>query len=269
MEDFDLLVRIENPMAFQRVLEVVKDFMDSVPIRISKNNFQIKSFDALNTVLFDFTLKRNTGFHFITQQPKNEKIYGLNCKLFFEGIKKLKKTDGLILMFSETKVSMKINKPPNWSYQCNTSQLEITGTDDYELFENTFDFEILLKSSLLGQILSTIQSNEEKLSVKIDRIEEKVFIYFTTGNQISDSKITLSEDDIDGIEIHNKISMLNAEAYPMRIINILAKTVKVSDSCLLQIGNNQPLSVLFQLEDTGYFQFFVAPIQNDDFEDEN
>ena len=96
---------------------------------------------ALNSVLFDFTLKRNSGFHFITQPPKNPKFYGLNCKLFFEGIKKLKKNDGLILMFSETQVSLvtnilknfwqknykKINKPPSWSYQCNTSQLDIFG----------------------------------------------------------------------------------------------------------------------------------------------
>lgn len=44
-----------------------------------------------------------------------------------------------------------------------------------------------------------------------------------------------------------------------KLLMIVTKTSKISESLLLQIDDDAPLSVLYKLDDMGHFQFFIAP----------
>ncbi|EGC39485.1 hypothetical protein DICPUDRAFT_86094 [Dictyostelium purpureum] len=124
---------------------------------------------------------------------------------------------------------------------------------------NSIDYqcEILLQSNILLDICNEFKAfKEETLIIQTDRTS----VAFKIKDPLVYAETILENKKTNDFYISNK-NNLNLEFKVKYFLNIgtIVKKININE-CLLQIGQNLPLSLVFSISSESSFQFYLAPL---------
>eukprot|EP01027_Heterolobosea_sp_BB2_P017339 GEZU01024580.1.p2 GENE.GEZU01024580.1~~GEZU01024580.1.p2 ORF type:complete len:141 (-),score=28.59 GEZU01024580.1:110-532(-) len=132
----------------------------------------------------------------------------------------------------------------------------IVDEERLEVPEYIPDAEALLSTALFSEVCKDLKGITDNVLISINGEH----ISFQGTSDLIKSNIVLKAPEVD-LVCNREI----AQKFNQRIIGIIGKTTTISDTVLLQMAKDAPLSALFGLDkNMGSFHFYVAPLIEDD-----
>lgn len=138
-----------------------------------------------------------------------------------------------------------------------------------ELSNVQFHVDALMPTKLFSEIMAEMNQHGTKTRIGIGRDKtENWTLTFTAENDTSSMRIEIPRSGID-LEMNSEREF--SLHFTSKVLNTVGKTCSISDTLLLQMAMDGPLSVMYRLErNVGCFLFYVAPlIEESDQSDED
>ncbi|KAL9642718.1 hypothetical protein ABK040_009797 [Willaertia magna] len=265
-------LRFCNPTLFSKVIDLLVHFTDIVQFKVSKEGLTIHAMDTSQVMLFELKLIARKALTFVGNKPTREMIFGVNLKLLNQATKDLKQNDELGITFKEDRITLTILKfCPKRELTYNIALFDIN-SDEYaiEHYDNNVEAELLFKTSTLSDLISELKGIGEKIRFSINNQNDIPSLIVEGSNECISAKVEVHHD-----ENHLTISMRNSgdglvgNVFSAKILGAIVKTGKISESVLVQLSTDAPLSVIYLLEDcVGSFRYYIAPFLEDNESDD-
>jgi len=126
--------------------------------------------------------------------------------------------------------------------------------------DRDYPCEVLVPTHVLIEVCQELKGFGE--SVKLCITEDKM--HFEASDEMVSAQISLQDREITGFGI--LCTEAHTQLFKCTYFIKMGKAAKLTQApeCLLQIGPDSPLSLLFQLGGIGTIQFFLAPLIDSD-----
>jgi len=136
----------------------------------------------------------------------------------------------------------------------------ILDQDKVMIPDREYPCEALIPTSLLVEICQELKGVGDTLKLSI--AERHLSLY--ASDEVMKLDMTIKDRQVAGFGI--LCSSPYAQKFKCAYFIKMGKAAKITHApeCILQIGPDSPLSLIFQLENMGHLQFFLAPLIDED-----
>ena len=241
-----MLVKLENPSLFSRVIEIISDLVTEVRIKVNEEGLSITAMDPANVSLVRFVLSR----HSFSQFETDEEVLGVNLDDLKRILKRCGPGSSLILEKKENVLNIQIQDRIRRNF--NLSLIEID-SEEKEMPKLEFSSKVELSS------LDFVASIEDCLVVA----DACSFIINEGKFIIEASSLNSAMSEFSGDEA--KIEAENCKSrYSLEYLQKFIKGAKLAERTLLNFADDHPLRIDFR-NDRMELSFLLAPrVETDD-----
>lgn len=241
-----MLVKLENPSLFSRVIEIISDLVTEVRIKVNEEGLSITAMDPANVSLVRFVLSRRSFSQFET----DEEVLGVNLDDLKRILKRCGPGSSLILEKKENVLNIQIQDRIKRNF--NLSLIEID-SEEKEMPKLEFSSKVELSSP------DFVASIEDCLVVA----DACSFIINDGKFIIEASSLNSAMSEFSGDEA--KIEAENCKSrYSLEYLQKFIKGAKLAERTLLNFADDHPLRIDFR-NDRMELSFLLAPrVETDD-----
>ena len=241
-----MLVRLENPTLFSRVIEIISELVTEVRIKVNDDGLSITAMDPANVSLVRFVLSR----HSFSQFETGEEVLGINLDNLKRVLKRCGPGSSLIMERKENVINIQIMDRIKRNF--NLSLIEIEG-EEKEMPKLEFSSKVDLNS------LDFVASIEDCLIVA----DACSFVIDEGKFRVEASSLNSAMSEFSGDEA--KIEAENCKSrYSLDYLQKFIKGAKLSERTLLNFADDHPLRIDFK-NDSMKLSFLLAPrVETDD-----
>lgn len=241
-----MLVRLENPTLFSRVIEIISDLVTEVRIKVNEEGLSITAMDPANVSLVRFMLSR----HSFSQFETDEEVLGVNLDNLKRILKRCGPGSSLILEKKENVLNIQIQDRIKRNF--NLSLIEIE-SEEKEMPKLEFSSKVELSS------LDFVASIEDCLVVA----DACSFVINEGKFIIEASSLNSAMSEFSGDEA--KIEAENCKSrYSLEYLQKFIKGAKLAERTLLNFADDHPLRIDFK-NASMELSFLLAPrVETDD-----
>ena len=235
-----MLVRLEEPTLFLKIIEVISELVTEVKIKINEFGMSIVAIDPANVAMVKFKLPKSA----FSQFESGNEILGVNL----DSLKRILKRSGsgtpLTLEKKENFLEIQIQGKIKRHFSLNLIEI-----DAPEKEMPTLDY-----SAKVEVFSPDLVSSIEDCAVVSDacsfEIKERKFLIETKGLNSARSEFSEDEAKIEAEECKSK--------YSLEYLQKFAKGIKLCDKTTLYFANDHPLKIEIK---AGYIElsFLLAP----------
>jgi len=184
-------------------------------------------------------------------------VRGINMKNLTQIFNHLKVSDELVIRCENNCDSMDIyflNDKYSKNYTLNLMDIDSEELDIHDLGDMT---QITMDSKYLNEILSDFSDIGEQIRLKILESKEKISLK-CDGNFTSLKVLLQNDEDITYRNLKDIELFFNIE-----IMTLFTKCHNLNKKINIKIGQNMPIEFKYDIFDTGYVKYYIAPRMDD------
>jgi len=235
-----MLIKLENPGLFSRVIEIISELVTEVRIKINDDSLSITAMDPANVSMVNFVLPKN----FFSRFEADQEVLGINL----ENLKRILKRSGpgssLVMEKKENTLSIQIQDRIKRNFSLSLIDVE---TEEKEMPNLEFSSIVELGSQ------DFVDSVEDCLVVSDACsfiIKEGKFIIEAHGLNSAMSEFSGDEAKIQAEECKSR--------YSLEYLQKFIKASKLSEKTTLRFANDHPLRMDIK-KDFMQISFLLAP----------
>jgi len=239
---------LAEPKFFVDSINIISELVNEVRFKIDKDKIELIAMDPANVAMVIFKL---LGSAFTEYSIDRELEIAINLENLKQILRRVRSSDVLILELDEEKNKLKV------SLRGDTNRVFCVSLIDIEEGEQTipnlkFSAKVETSSFVFDGAIEDVSIVAESVALHVFK---NIFVIKSEGN-ITEAKVEINADEetllnLSGDEVFSKYSI----DYLKKII----KGSKLSDSVVVQFGQDYPLRIDYNVIDKMSLSFILAP----------
>lgn len=235
-----MLVKLENPGMFVKIIEIISDLVTEVKIRINDKGLSINAIDPANVAMVSFKVPKEAFSEF----EANDVTLGINLDDLKRILKRVGATGTLILKREENLLNIEIEDRIKRKFSLSLIDID---TEEKEIPDLEFSSEVEINSS---DFISSIEDCNVVADACSLIVQDGKFIIEAKG--MNSSRAEFSSDEA-------KISAENCKSrYSLEYLQKFAKASKLWDKTKLKFAHEHPLKMDVKTPNV-QLSFLLAP----------
>lgn len=235
-----MLVKLENPAIFSRVIEIISELVTEVRLKVSEFGMSITAMDPANVAMVNFRLPKTSFSQFET----GEEVLGVDLDSLKRILKRCGPRSSLILGKNENVLEIEIQDRIKRNFSLTLIEIE---TEDKKM--PSLEYSSLVELNSIDLVASV-----EDCAIVADacsfKIEGEKFIIEAKGLNSARSEFSNEEAKIQAEDCKSK--------YSVEYLQKFIKASKFSEKTTLEFANDHPLRMDIKTEHM-QLSFILAP----------
>ncbi|MCE7749453.1 MAG: proliferating cell nuclear antigen (pcna) [Candidatus Heimdallarchaeota archaeon] len=251
-------------MAFQMVLEdaklmsnivsIISSIVAESRINVEEDGIRIKAFDATRISMIDFFMKKEA---FQKYEAKDADPIGLSLETLNTILKTAKTNEQLRMSFDDTTKRFVVEFiGQNQQRKFALSIIDIPEEGNIpDSIHIEFDTNFEIKASFIQQVLKDAEMVSDYLKIRAK--EEGIFFGAESDTKEMDTFIEPQSE-----EMETGAFLVSGESEAMYSLDFLSnflRGIRSSDYVRMSFNREQPIRLVYEIEDKGHLIYFVAP----------
>ncbi len=243
MSDFEMLVKIENPLTFTKVIEIISELVSEVRMNFNEFGMSITAIDPANVAMVGFRIPKSSFSQFET----GDEVIGVNLDNLKKIMKRTNSGSSVILKKRENLLDIEIQDRIKRKFSLNLIDIE----------NEEIDFEEKTSRMMFS---SKVELNSSDF---IDSIEDCIVVADACSFIIEEGKFIIEAKEMNSARAEFSdealISGENCKSrYSLEYLSKFTKASKLCDKTKISLANNHPLRIDFKINAIE-LSFILAP----------
>jgi len=235
-----MLVKLENPLLFSRVIEIISELVTEVRVKIDGNGLNITAMDPANVSMVHFVLPKSSFSQFET----GPEVLGVNLDNLKRILKRCSSGSSLIMEKEENMLNIQIQDKIKRNFSLALIEIE---SEEKQLPNLEFSSFVELDSSDL-----------------VDSVEDCIVVADACSFVVKDGKFIVEAKGLNSArsEFSGDEARISAEncksKYSLEYLQKFAKAAKLAEKTILRFAEDHPLRMDIK---NGFLElsFLLAP----------
>ncbi|MEM3091141.1 MAG: proliferating cell nuclear antigen (pcna) [Candidatus Pacearchaeota archaeon] len=220
-----MLVKLENPMLFSRVIEIISELVTEVKMKFNENGLSITAMDPAGVSMVKFVLPKKSFSVFDTE----EEVLGINLDSMKRILRRVSSASSLLMEKRKNVLNIQINDKIKRNFNLSLIDIE---KEDKEMRDLEFS--------------SLVELNSKDFSDSIEDclvVADSCTFIVSNGKFIIEAKgLNSAASEFSGDEA--KIQAENCKArYSLEYLQKFVKGARLADKITLKFSNDHPLRI--------------------------
>ncbi|MHA1345968.1 MAG: proliferating cell nuclear antigen (pcna) [Candidatus Heimdallarchaeaceae archaeon] len=245
---------LEDAKLMANICSIISSIVAESSVNISEDGIRIKAFDATRISMIDFFLKKEA---FKKYEIKENAILGLSLETLNAILKTAKANENLRMALDDkTKrfVIEFIGKNQQRKFALSLIDIPEEGNIPDSIHID-FDTNFEVKASFIQQVLKDAEMVSDYLRIKAK--EDGIYFGAESDTKEMDTFIEPKSEEMDTSTF--QVVDESEAVYSLDFLSNFLKGIRTSDYVRLSFNQEQPIRIVYELEDKGHLIYFVAP----------
>ncbi|MDY6788447.1 MAG: proliferating cell nuclear antigen (pcna) [Candidatus Nanohaloarchaea archaeon] len=238
--------KLDDTNDFKKCLQVISNLISEGKFQASGKGLRLKAADPAMAAMVDFQMEKQA---FEEYQAEDEEI-AINLEKLYSIVRRVKSSDILSLELNDSQLVIKMENGSQRKFS-----LPLLNIDEEVPETEGLDFNTRadLRSSLFSEGIKDASIISDSITVTAEDKELKIVA--EGNNSGSEFKIDSNSEGVMEMETNGKAESM----YSLDYLKKIMKAEKLSDTVKLQLGNEFPMRVDFEVPDKLQLGFILAP----------
>jgi proliferating cell nuclear antigen len=247
--------RTKNSSYFKTIVSFINNIVECANFKLTKKGIKISSLDKSHVALIDCFIPCDFFSNYNFKDENNEIVLGLNVGILMKILNHLNHYDDLIFYYKGDTLDISFINP-KYQKHYNIKLMDID-SDELGIVDCETSTSINIESKYFNEIIrdlcdigDVVKFNvyKERIDNENQNIELECFGDMTSlGMILCNEDLTLKNMQ----DVSLEFSLKNLETF--------SKGCNLNKFMDIEIDNNYPLKLSYQIMDTGYINYFLAP----------
>ncbi len=245
---------LEDAKLMANICSIISAIVAESSVNIAEDGIRIKAFDATRISMIDFFLKKEA---FKKYDVKENAILGLSLETLNTILKTAKANESLRMALDDkTKrfVIEFIGKNQQRKFALSLIDIPEEGNIPDSIHID-FDTNFEVKASFIQQVLKDAEIVSDYLRIKAK--EDGIYFGAESDTKEMDTFIEPKSEEMDTSAF--QVAGESEAVYSLDFLSNFLKGIRSSDYVRLSFNQEQPIRIVYELEDKGHLIYFVAP----------
>ena len=239
-------VVLDEPDLLRDSIGAVSNLINEGVFKLDKDGIELKSMDSANVAMVDLKLLASA---FRSFEVKNEVKFGVNIIDFASVLKRAKPIESISLELKGNSLGIEFSGDVKRVFNMPLLDLNLGGKSP----SLNFPVSIELKTSIIEDGINDAEIISDAITLEAD---PDSFIMKTEGeNRKAELKLEKGHNALIDLKAKDHIK----STFPLDYLKKMIKGSKISDTVILQLGNDYPLRLDFKIVDKLQLGFVLAP----------
>ena len=247
--------KTKNSSYFKSIVSFINNIVECANFKLNKDGVKIVSMDKAHVALIDCFIPSSFFSHYNLNDGQSDITLGINIELLMKILNHLKPDDELIFEYRGDSLDISfINDKYKKFYNIKLMDIDydelciqdcITSTDIN--IESKYFYEIIKDFNDIGDVVKFIISKE-----RIDNENENIELECT--GDMTGLRMILCNEDLTV----SKLQDISLE-FSLKNLEIFSKGYNLNKYINIEIDNNFPIKMSYQIMMDGYINYYLAP----------
>eukprot|EP01023_Acetabularia_acetabulum_P016785 TRINITY_DN1830_c0_g2_i1.p2 TRINITY_DN1830_c0_g2~~TRINITY_DN1830_c0_g2_i1.p2 ORF type:complete len:265 (+),score=57.36 TRINITY_DN1830_c0_g2_i1:312-1106(+) len=258
--------RLQQVGVLRRVLEAVKDLVTEANFEVTDSQLTLQAMDSSHVSLVCLEMRQEGFEHFRCDRPMN---MGMNIGNLLKMLKCAEDNDSVTMRAQDDggTIQFLFQSPTQDRHVDFEMKLMEIDAEQLQVPEQQYKATVKVAASQFQKICRDLGAIGDKVQINV----LKGGITFFTQGDIGQARVTLnSADDMNDGDSNLSIAMDEAvnASFALKYLNTFTKASPLSRYVTLQLSQDVPIVVSYQIQDFGQVKFYLAPKMDDDADDD-
>lgn len=252
MMTFEMI--LEDAKLMANICSIISSIVAESSVNIAEDGIRIKAFDASRISMIDFFLKKEA---FKKYDVKETTILGLSLETLNTILKTARANENLRMALDDkTKrfVIEFIGKNQQRKFALSLIDIPEEGNIPDSIHID-FDTNFEVKASFIQQVLKDAEMVSDYLRIKAK--EDGIYFGAESDTKEMDTFIEPKSEEMETSAF--QVAGESEAVYSLDFLSNFLKGIRSSDYVKLSYNQEQPIRIVYELEDKGHLIYFVAP----------
>ena len=245
---------LEDAKLMANICSIISSIVAESSVNIAEDGIRIKAFDATRISMIDFFLKKEA---FKKYDLKENAILGLSLETLNTILKTARTNENLRMALDDkTKRFIVEFIGKNQQRKFALSLIDIPEEGNIpDSIHIDFDTNFEVKASFIQQVLKDAEMVSDYLRIKAK--EDGIYFGAESDTKEMDTFIEPKSEEMDTSAF--QVADESEAVYSLDFLSNFLKGIRSSDYVRLSFNQEQPIRIVYELEDKGHLIYFVAP----------
>ncbi|OLS32997.1 MAG: DNA polymerase sliding clamp [Candidatus Heimdallarchaeota archaeon AB_125] len=245
---------LEDAKLMSNIVSIISSIVAESRVNVEEDGIRIKAFDATRISMIDFFMKKEA---FQKYDVKGADPIGLSLETLNTILKTAKTNEHLQMSFDDTSkrfVIEFIGKNQQRKFALSVIDIPDEGNIPDSIHID-FDTNFEIKASFIQQVLKDAEMVSDYLKIRAK--EDGIFFGAESETKEMDTFIEPQSE-----EMETGAFLVSGESEAMYSLDFLSnflRGIRSSDYVRLSFNQEQPIRLVYEIEDKGHLIYFVAP----------
>ncbi|MCK4971972.1 MAG: proliferating cell nuclear antigen (pcna) [Candidatus Heimdallarchaeota archaeon] len=247
---------LEDAKLMANISSIISSIVAESSINVAEDGIRIKAFDATRISMIDFFLKKE-AFDVKKYKVDDTAIVGLSLETLNTILKTAKADESLkMALDNETKRFVIEFAGKNQIRKFSLSLIDIPEEGNIpDSIHIDFDTNFEVKASFVQQVLKDAEMVSDYLKIRAK--EDGIFFGAESDTKEMDTFIEPKSEEMETSSF--QVAGESEAVYSLDFLSNFIKGIRSSDYVRLSFNQEQPIRIVYELEDKGHLIYFVAP----------
>ena len=245
---------LEDAKLMANICSIISSIVAESSVNIGDDGIRIKAFDATRISMIDFYMKKEA---FKKYDLKENAILGLSLETLNTILKTARTNESLKLALDDkTKRFIVEFSGKNQTRKFALSQIDIPEEGNIpDSIHIDFDTNFDVKASFIQQVLKDAEMVSDYLRIKA----KDTGIYFGAESDTKEMDTFIGPKSEELEPSTFQVADESEAVYSLDFLSNFLKGIRSSDYVRLSFNQEEPIRIVYELEDKGHLIYFVAP----------
>jgi len=252
MMTFEMI--LEDAKLMANICSIISSIVAESSVNIAEDGIRIKAFDATRISMIDFFLKKEA---FKKYDVKETAILGLSLETLNTILKTARANENLRMALDDKTKRFVIEFiGQNQQRKFALSLIDIPEEGNIpDSIHIDFDTNFEVKASFIQQVLKDAEMVSDYLRIKAK--EDGIYFGAESDTKEMDTFIEPKSEEMETSAF--QVAGESEAVYSLDFLSNFLKGIRSSDYVKLSYNQEQPIRIVYELEDKGHLIYFVAP----------
>ena len=247
---------LEDAKLMANISSIISSIVAESSINVAEDGIRIKAFDATRISMIDFFMKKE-AFDEKKYKVKETSVVGLSLETLNTILKTAKADESLkMALDDETKRFVLEFAGKNQNRKFSLSLIDIPEEGNIpDSIHIDFDTNFEVKASFIQQVLKDAEMVSDYLRIKAK--EDGIYFSAESDTKEMETFIEPKSEEMDTESF--QVAEESEAVYSLDFLMNFLKGIRSSDYVKLSFTQEQPIRIIYELEDKGHLIYFVAP----------
>ncbi|MCE7741195.1 MAG: proliferating cell nuclear antigen (pcna) [Candidatus Heimdallarchaeota archaeon] len=245
---------LEDAKLMSNISSIISSIVAESSINVADDGIRIKAFDATRISMIDFFMKKEA---FQKYEVKETTVVGLSLETLNTILKTAKSNESLKMTLDDaTKRFVVEFQGKNQLRKFALSLIDIPDEGNIpDSIHIDFDTNFEVKATFIQQVLKDAEMVSDYLKIKAR--EDGIFFGAESDTKEMDTFIEPKSEEMETAAF--QVTGESEAMYSLDFLSNFLKGIRSSDYVKISFNQEQPIRLIYEIEDKGHLIYFVAP----------
>ncbi|NPD87089.1 MAG: proliferating cell nuclear antigen (pcna) [Asgard group archaeon] len=245
---------LEDAKLMSNICSILSSIVAESSINLTEDGIKIKAFDATRISMIDFYMKKESFKHY---DVKNSEVIGLSLETLNTILKTASTSESLRMALDDaTKrfIIEFIGKNQKRKFALSLIDIPEEGNIPDSIHID-FDTNFEVKASFIQQVIKDAEMVSDYLRIKAK--EDGIYFGAESDTKEMDTFIEPQSEEMETEAF--QVTGESEAVYSLDFLSNFLKGIRSSDYVKISFNQEQPIRIVYEIEDKGHLIYFVAP----------